>query len=69
MKISIHVGNTSSIIHNNRKTENHTNPYIDVYNAIIHLDELNPHAHVDFVPVGDDMKKGLSKQVSMNRAL
>ena len=28
--ISIHVGNTSSIIHNNRKTENHTNPDIDV---------------------------------------
>ncbi len=28
--ISIHVGNTSSIIHNNRKTKNHTNPDIDV---------------------------------------
>ena len=28
--ISIHVGNTSSIIHNNRNTENHTNPDIDV---------------------------------------
>ena len=45
------------------------NPNLYVYNAVIHLDELNPHAHVNFIPVGDNMKKGLSKQVSMNRAL
>lgn len=45
------------------------NPTLYVYNAVIHLDELNPHAHVNFIPVGDKMKKGLSKQVSMNRAL
>ena len=46
-----------------------TKPNLYVYNAVIHLDELNPHAHVNFIPVGDNMKKGLSKQVSMNRAL
>lgn len=45
------------------------NPNLYVYNAVIHLDELNPHAHINFIPVGDNMKKGLSKQVSMNRAL
>ncbi|WP_270251123.1 plasmid recombination protein [Lactococcus lactis] len=45
------------------------NPNLYVYNAVIHLDELNPHAHVNFIPVGENMKKGLSKQVSMNRAL
>ena len=34
------------------------NPNLYVYNAVIHLDELNPHAHVNFIPVGDNMKKG-----------
>ncbi|MGL5342462.1 MAG: plasmid recombination protein [Lactococcus garvieae] len=45
------------------------NPNLYVYNAVIHLDELNPHAHVNFIPVGDGMNKGMSRQVSMNRAL
>ncbi|MQW24094.1 MULTISPECIES: plasmid recombination protein [unclassified Lactococcus] len=45
------------------------NPNLYVYNAIIHLDELNPHAHVNFIPVGENMRKGMSKQVSMNKAL
>lgn len=45
------------------------NPNLYVYNAILHLDELNPHAHVNFIPVGDGMKKGMHRQVSMNRAL
>ncbi|WP_155589723.1 plasmid recombination protein, partial [Bacillus licheniformis] len=30
------------------------NPNLYVYNAVIHLDELNPHAHVNFIPVGDN---------------
>ena len=45
------------------------NPSFIVFNAAIHLDETNPHAHVDFIPVGSNMKKGVSKQVSMNGAL
>lgn len=45
------------------------NPNLYVYNAVIHLDESNPHAHVNFIPVGDGMNKGMSRQVSMNRAL
>lgn len=45
------------------------NPNFVVFNAAIHLDETNPHAHVDFIPVATHMKKGLSKQVSMNGAL
>lgn len=45
------------------------NPSFVIFNATLHLDETNPHAHVDFIPVGSHMKKGLSKQVSMNGAL
>lgn len=45
------------------------NPNLYVYNAVIHLDESNPHAHINFIPIGDGMNKGMSRQVSMNRAL
>lgn len=35
-----------------------------VANATLHLDETSPHLHVIGVPIGNDFKKGLEKQVS-----
>ena len=38
------------------------NPNLKVYNAVMHLDEANPHLHINFVPVYES-KRGLSKKI------
>lgn len=45
------------------------NPQLKVYNAVIHNDEASPHLHINFVPVAEDYKRGLEKQVSFDRAI
>lgn len=47
------------------------NPNLKVFNAVLHLDEANPHLHIDFVPISTDKnrKHGLSTKVSMKQAL
>lgn len=45
------------------------NPNLQVYNAVIHMDEATPHMHLNFIPVGTDYKRGMEKQVAFNRAL
>ena len=45
------------------------NPKLDVIGAYIHLDETNPHMHLDFVPVGEGYVRGMDKQCSMGKAL
>ncbi len=45
------------------------NPNLKVFNAVLHLDEANPHLHIDFVPIATNQTRGLSTRVSMKRAL
>lgn len=45
------------------------NPNLKVFNAVLHLDEANPHLHIDFVPIATNQSRGLSTRVSMKRAL
>lgn len=45
------------------------NPYLRVFNMVLHLDEATPHLHVDFVPVAVNQKRGVSTRVSMKQAL
>ena len=46
------------------------NPYLRVFNDVIHMDEETPHAHVDFVPFAiTDGERGLSTRVSLKQAL
>ncbi len=45
------------------------NPNLKVFNAVMHLDEANPHLHIDFVPIATNQSRGLSTRVSMKRAL
>lgn len=45
------------------------NPTLKVFNAVMHLDEESPHLHIDFVPVAEGYKKGLSKRNSISKAL
>lgn len=45
------------------------NPTLKVFNAVMHLDEETPHLHIDFVPVAEGYKKGLSKRNSISKAL
>lgn len=45
------------------------NPCLEVIGAYIHLDETNPHMHLDFVPVGEGYTRGMEKQCSMGKAL
>ena len=41
-----------------------------VYNAVIHLDEAGaPHAHINFIPLANGYRNGLSTQPSWSKAL
>lgn len=44
------------------------NPNLKVYNAVMHLDEANPHLHINYVPVYE-AKRGLSRRVGQDKAL
>ncbi len=45
------------------------NPQLKIYNAVIHNDEATPHLHINFVPVAEDYRRGLEKQVAFDRAI
>lgn len=46
------------------------NPNLKVFNSVMHLDEANPHLHIDFVPVTmAGTTKGLKTRVSFKQAL
>ena len=42
---------------------------IKCFSAIVHLDETNPHLHILAVPVIENQKRGLEKQVSQNKVI
>lgn len=45
------------------------NPQLYVFGAYIHMDEMTPHMHIDFVPWGIGYSKGMKKRNSLKRAL
>lgn len=45
------------------------NPHLRVFSAHLHMDEVTPHLHIDFVPFTTDSKRGLDTRVSMKKAL
>mgnify|MGYP000760441587 CR=1 FL=1 len=45
------------------------NPHIHVFNAVMHLDECTPHLHIDFIPIGEGYKKGMSVRNSLNKSM
>lgn len=46
------------------------NPNLQVFNAVLHMDEASPHLHIDFVPFYTKGRiNGLEKGVSMKAAL
>ena len=42
-------------------------PAFKVANAVVHFDETSPHMHIIGVPVSEDNKRGLKKQVAKSR--
>ena len=42
---------------------------IKTFNAVVHLDETCPHLHLLAVPIIENQKRGLSKQVSQNKVI
>ena len=44
------------------------NPNLRVYNCVLHLDEKNPHLHINYVPVAS-YTRGLKKRVAFEKAL
>ena len=44
-------------------------PQFHVFNAVIHQDEATPHLHYDMIPYADGMKKGMTRQQGINKAL
>ena len=45
------------------------NPQLRVISAHIHMDEVTPHLHIDFVPFMTGSKRGLDTRVSLKQAL
>lgn len=45
------------------------NPNLKVFNAVMHVDEQTPHLHIDFVPVAEGYKRGLTRRNSLSKAL
>ncbi|MFI3171807.1 MAG: plasmid recombination protein [Eubacteriales bacterium] len=46
------------------------NPYLRVFNAVIHMDEETPHLHIDCVPfTTSSVNRGPSTRVSLKKAL
>jgi peptidoglycan hydrolase CwlO-like protein len=45
------------------------NPYLRVFSAHLHMDEVTPHLHIDFVPFTTGSKRGLDTRVSLKQAL
>lgn len=45
------------------------NPRLHVIGMYLHLDEATPHLHVDFIPVADEYKTGMSVRNGLDRAL
>lgn len=44
------------------------NPNFYVFNAVLHLDEVTPHLHIDYIPVGH-YKRGQDTQNGIAQAL
>jgi hypothetical protein len=49
------------------KNDNHG--HMRVFHASIHLDEANPHLHINYVPVANDYKKGMEVRPSISKAI
>lgn len=45
------------------------NPYLYLFNAILHLDEHTPHLHLDTIPFAEGYKKGMERRLSIAKAL
>ena len=45
------------------------NPTLRVFSAYLHMDEVSPHLHIDFVPYTTGSKRGLDTRVSLKQAL
>ena len=45
------------------------NPTLCVFSAHLHMDEVTPHLHIDFVPYITGSKRGLDTRVSLKQAL
>ena len=45
------------------------NPQMQVYYAVIHMDEATPHLHLDYVPFITGQKRGLETRVSNDKAI
>lgn len=44
------------------------NSNLYVFNAVIHLDEHTPHAHLDVIPFAEGYRKGMERQLSIAKA-
>jgi len=45
------------------------NPNFYVFNSVLHMDEKTPHLHIDYIPIADSYKRGLSVRNSQTKAL
>lgn len=45
------------------------NPNLELVGAYIHMDEVSPHMHFDYIPVASGYKTGMAKRNSLDRAM
>lgn len=61
-------GTKKEILDQYAKKFQEENPNLAVYNMVLHLDEANPHLHINYVP-NFESTRGLQRRVGMDRAL
>ena len=51
------------------RTFQERNPNLILFNAVLHMDEATPHLHLDYIPVANGYKTGLSTRNSLTKGL
>ena len=51
------------------KTFQERNPNLYLFNCVMHLDEVTPHLHIDYIPVAHGYKTGMETRNSFTKAL
>lgn len=50
------------------KTFQERNPNLYLFNCVMHLDEVTPHLHIDYIPVAHGYKNGMKTRNSLTKA-
>ena len=61
-------GQVIKVLDEYARTFQERNPYLYMFNCVLHLDEATPHLHIDYIPVAHGYKTGLGTRNSLTKA-